>query len=106
MYIFRSLFVSCTQLTRHLCNPLLDEGIECIPCKRADNTKPGGSVDLPEGRKALQMNPDELHLWVEVNRLSFSKAICRVLCLGHNPRLQVWGRMAEENDLGALVERH
>ena len=61
----------------------LDEVIESILIKFADDTKFGGLANTPEEGTSIQSDLDKLKEWVIANKMNFNWEKCKVLHLGN-----------------------
>ncbi|KAJ7395070.1 hypothetical protein BTVI_158362 [Pitangus sulphuratus] len=91
-------------------SPKEDRGPSVSSASSETLTKLSGSVDLLEGRKALQRDLDRLDHWLSPV-VRFNKLKCEVLHLGHNNPMQRYGlgtawleSCLVEKDLEVLID--
>ena len=62
----------------------VDEGIESILSKFADDTEMEGVTDIPEGCAAIQQDVSRLESWAGMKLMRFNMSECRVFHMGRN----------------------
>ena len=89
----------------------MDEAVEGILIKFADDTKLGKVANTPEERTTIQRDLDRLENWAIANKMNFNREKCKVLYLGSRNGMHKY-RMGDiwldssicESDLGVLVD--
>ncbi|CAM4521142.1 unnamed protein product [Caretta caretta] len=88
----------------------LEDGVDCILSKFADDTKLGGEIDTLEDRDRIQRDLAKLEDWAKSN-LRFNKDKCRVLHLGRKNAMHCYrlgtewlGSSSAEKDIGVTVD--
>ena len=79
----------------------LDEGIEGMLIKFADDTKLGGVGNTAEERIRFQNELNRLENWAQANKMNFNRDKCKVLHLGRKNQMH---KYTCEKDLGVLVD--
>ena len=91
----------------------LDEGIESMLIKFADDTKLGGVANSPEDRIKIQNYLDRLGSWSKTNKMNCNREKCKVVHLGRKNEMHRY-RMKDtwldnsicERDLEVLVDHN
>lgn len=89
----------------------IDDGMESMLIKFADDTKLGGVANSSEDRIRIQTDLDRLESWAKANKMNFNKEKCKILHLGRKNERHKY-RMGDtwldsstcERDLGVLVD--
>ena len=86
----------------------VDSGIKCTLSKFVYDTKLCGTVDMTEGRDAIQRDLDRLEQWAQVNLMRFKQSQVQSLASGsQQPHTinKIWRgkglRIALQKELGA-----
>ncbi|PKU32327.1 rna-directed dna polymerase from mobile element jockey-like [Limosa lapponica baueri] len=89
----------------------MNNGVETVHSKFANDTKQGEVVGMPEGHAAIQRNLKRLEKWADKNLMKLNKEKCKVTCTWGgkphapvHPVINLLESCLAEKDLGVLVD--
>lgn len=71
----------------------LDDGIEGVLIKFANDCKLGGVANTPEDRVRIQNDLNSLESWAKTNNMEFNREKCKVLHLDRKNEMHRWGTL-------------